>query len=265
MTTVLIKETLAERCRRILKKDGVGGFIKKGIRAFFRLFEPLRLIFYPFAVMQLPQIAKRRMTPEEAIDFAHKGFGGFIRPSQVRWEIMSLANIVATLKPETVLEVGTSKGGTLFIWTRLATPDAHLVSIDMPGGENTWAYPHWKEGFYKHFASKDQRIDLLRGDSQKQEMVDRLGNILHDKQVDFLFIDADHAYEGVKKDFELYSPFVRAGGVIAFHDIAFHAPITNCRVKDLWDEVKVLPKYRYEEFVENPAQGWGGIGVLFVK
>jgi predicted O-methyltransferase YrrM len=42
---------------------------------------------------------------------------------------------------------------------------------------------------------------------------------LKDNKVDFLFIDADHSYEGVKKDFEMYSPLVRKGGIIAFHDI----------------------------------------------
>jgi predicted O-methyltransferase YrrM len=265
MTTVLVKETLIERCRRILKKNGVGGFIKKGFRAILRSLEPLRLLYYPIASMQLSAAVAKRYTPEEAVDFADKGLGGFIRPSQVRWEIINLAKIVDELKPKTVLEVGTSRGGTFFIWARLASPDAHLVSIDLPGGENTWAYPRWKEQFYRRFASKDQRIDLLRGDSQKQEMVDRLKNILQGVQVDFLFIDADHAYEGVKKDYELYSPFVHKGGMIAFHDIALHAPITNCRVKDLWDEVKTNPRYRYQEFVENPEQGAYGIGVLFVK
>jgi len=28
---------------------------------------------------------------------------------------------------------------------------------------------------------------------------------LRDKKVDFLFIDADHSYEGIKNDFEMYS------------------------------------------------------------
>ncbi len=33
-----------------------------------------------------------------------------------------------------------------------------------------------------------------------------------------LFIDADHSYEGVKQDFELWSPLVEPGGLVLFHD-----------------------------------------------
>ena len=36
--------------------------------------------------------------------------------------------------------------------------------------------------------------------------------------VDFLFIDAGHLYEDVRRDYYEYSPFVRSGGIIAFHD-----------------------------------------------
>lgn len=35
---------------------------------------------------------------------------------------------------------------------------------------------------------------------------------------DFLFIDAGHSYDDVKTDYLDYSPMVRKGGVIAFHD-----------------------------------------------
>ena len=34
----------------------------------------------------------------------------------------------------------------------------------------------------------------------------------------FIFIDADHSYEAVKKDFEKWSPKVKIGGCIGFHD-----------------------------------------------
>jgi MMP 1-O-methyltransferase len=33
-----------------------------------------------------------------------------------------------------------------------------------------------------------------------------------------LWIDGDHSYAGVKADVEAWVPFVRPGGVIAFHD-----------------------------------------------
>ncbi len=36
--------------------------------------------------------------------------------------------------------------------------------------------------------------------------------------VGLLWIDGDHSYEGVKTDFESWSPFLAPGGVIAFHD-----------------------------------------------
>lgn len=36
--------------------------------------------------------------------------------------------------------------------------------------------------------------------------------------IDLLFIDGDHRYESVLRDFRLWSPLVKPGGVIAFHD-----------------------------------------------
>lgn len=41
---------------------------------------------------------------------------------------------------------------------------------------------------------------------------------LQDIKIDFLFIDGDHTYEGVKKDFELYSKLLTENGVIVIHD-----------------------------------------------
>ena len=39
------------------------------------------------------------------------------------------------------------------------------------------------------------------------------------KPISFLWIDGAHEYEFVKKDFELWSPFLIDGGIIAFHDV----------------------------------------------
>jgi hypothetical protein len=42
--------------------------------------------------------------------------------------------------------------------------------------------------------------------------------VLQDIKIDVLFIDGDHTYEGVKKDFELYSNLLSENGIIVIHD-----------------------------------------------
>jgi hypothetical protein len=42
--------------------------------------------------------------------------------------------------------------------------------------------------------------------------------VRQDIKIDFLFIDGDHSYEGVKKDFELYSNILSDNGIIIIHD-----------------------------------------------
>lgn len=36
--------------------------------------------------------------------------------------------------------------------------------------------------------------------------------------VDFLFIDGDHSYEGIKGDWEAWSDLIESGGIVALHD-----------------------------------------------
>ena len=42
-----------------------------------------------------------------------------------------------------------------------------------------------------------------------------------DESIDFVFIDADHSYEGVKNDIAAWEPKVKSGGYIIGHDIHF--------------------------------------------
>ena len=39
------------------------------------------------------------------------------------------------------------------------------------------------------------------------------------RAIDVLFIDANHEYEPALRDFDLWAPFVKPGGVVAFHDV----------------------------------------------
>jgi predicted O-methyltransferase YrrM len=181
---------------------------------------------------------------------------------QVPSELRRFAEIVAAMKPRSLMEIGTNKGGTLCILSRLASPDAVIVSLDLPGGDFGGGYKPYHAAIFKHFTRAKQKLHLLRGDSHSLQMELAARGVLGETKLDLLFIDGDHTYEGVKKDFESYSPLVRPGGIVAFHDIVEHVKIPTCQVSRLWNEVKGL--HRHEEIIESRAQGWAGIGVLYL-
>ncbi len=209
-----------------------------------------------------PWQSKHRLTPAEVVELVWETGGGLIRPAQVREEIMQMASLVDALRPARVLEVGTANGGTFFVWCQLAATDALLTSIDLPGGIHGGGYPAWKTPLYRSFARQGQRTVFLRADSHREDTRRTVEGILAGEPVDFLFIDGDHTYDGVRRDFDNYSRLVRPGGMIALHDICPHTGTADCKVDLLWNELK--REYRHHEIIHNPNQGWAGIGVLYV-
>jgi len=184
-----------------------------------------------------------------------------IAVQQVPSEIMAFATMVAELRPKTILEIGTSRGGSLFILCRLSAPDGTIISVDMPGAGYGEAYTPAHARLFELFPSKGQNLSLVKADSHSPATRSRVDMLLAGKKVDLLFIDGDHSYEGVKKDFEMYSPLVADGGVIAFHDIAVHTKFAHCEVDRFWNEIK--PVFRHREIIDDPKQGWAGIGILW--
>jgi predicted O-methyltransferase YrrM len=200
-----------------------------------------------------------------AIPFAYRGKGYFriIEPRQNPIEIESLYKAVCDLQARRILEIGTARGGTLYLWTQAAEDDASLVSVDLPGGEFGGAYPACRVPFYKSFAREGQTMHLLRTDSHKPETLDEVKNLFDDQVIDFAFIDGDHTYKGVKQDFEMYGPLVRPGGLIAFHDILPRPDIPDIQVVRFWQELK--QKYDTFEFIGPESSGRKiGIGIVRV-
>lgn len=62
---------------------------------------------------------------------------------------------------------------------------------------------------------------------------------------DFIFIDGDHSYNGVKKDFENALKVIKPDGIIAFHDSNVHEE--GMGVWQLMDELKKDNRYILEE------------------
>ena len=60
----------------------------------------------------------------------------------------------------------------------------------------------------------------------------------------------------------MYSPLVKKGGIVAFHDVRTHhlGIEERCEVDKFWKEIK--RKHQTTEFIEQEGLAWGGIGVI---
>lgn len=133
----------------------------------------------------------------------------------------------------------------------------------MSGGLFGGGYPKWRIPLYESFASANQKIYLIRANSHSQETLEKVKTILGDKSIDLLFIDGDHRYEGVERDFEMYSPLVKENGILAFHDIVYGPKENIGGVPEFWQEIRSF--YKYKEIVKDKNQNVCGIGLLFMK
>lgn len=189
-----------------------------------------------------------------------------IESSQHIPEFERLLDIYYNLQPSNILEIGSLMGQSLKHWIHYSVKGSTVISIDLPvrsfcgpgdprcviqesAIQNEW--PTWAK-------ANNTKLYLIQSESQQPAAKTQVQNILKEKLLDFIFIDGNHFYEYVKQDFEMYSPLVKKGGVIAFHDIGAREEGT---VDRLWNEIK--QNYKYEEITLHPNKE-KGIGVLYL-
>jgi hypothetical protein len=90
------------------------------------------------------------------------------------------------------------------------------------------------ELFIKNISSLSNIINPIRMDSISAS------KIYKDNTIDFIFIDANHDYDNVKKDIEAWFPKVKIGGVIAGHDYTKYWPGVVKAVNDFFVKKNTL-------------------------
>lgn len=176
---------------------------------------------------------------------------------QEKEEITQLAKFVYELQPKVVVEIGTKFGGTFKIWNEIT--NAKTISIDLVAGIHGGVTRDDVDNRNKSFINLyGSRCNFIEGDSHQDLTYDLLINILKGQKIDFLFIDGDHTYEGVKQDYEMYKELVSDNGYIAFHDIndTQRHRDRNVYVGKLWNEL-IGEKIEF-----NIKADWAGIGVI---
>jgi hypothetical protein len=149
---------------------------------------------------------------------------------------------VRAIKPKVMLEIGCATGGTLHAWTKVC-PEVYGITTP--------------EGVYDN--ADYYGAEVLLEDSHSQKAQDWVTKKLHGRQLDVLFIDGDHSYNGAQADYNDYAPFVKPGGLILFHDVC--NPFEADAVR-MWKEIA---SEGHDIFNPNTNGDKRGIGVIVKK
>jgi GT2 family glycosyltransferase/cephalosporin hydroxylase len=192
--------------------------------------------------------------------------------AQKKYELIMLQEFLKDYKIKTVLEIGTYRGGTAMLWAHFVKPEnGHVYCADLNFEWGTYQDNSYGDSEYKIYRRQsyndseyEKYITEIKGDTHNLDFIKKVYNIVG--KVDFIFIDGDHSYEGVKQDFENYCLCVKDGGYIAFHDIGDgYYPNKDCDVDIFWKEIRdIFPSWEFfdnNEYKFGPAKSMG-IGVI---
>jgi len=257
------------RAREVYREQGVIELIKAGtdylrnrggdtIRTSFYSLRIIDRWCYRHSVDRFESLVEKEESAEDAFKTArqYRGYGNYrsIEPMQSDEPLRELLERVKQTEPETVVEIGTARGGSFYAMVRILESADRFVSVNLG---RSFGYKH-KIPLLKKF-DEEKNLKFIPGDSHSHQTYKNVKEEVGGK-IDFLFIDGDHSYSGVKKDFKTYGDMVGEGGVIAFHDIQHEHPRVG--VDELWTEIK--SEYETEEIDVSPERTTGGIGVVYV-
>jgi predicted O-methyltransferase YrrM len=170
----------------------------------------------------------------------------------------ALYGLTRALKPRTIVEIGSARGRSTCTFAlacadngagRVYAIDPHVQNewTDVGTGGHTLTFLRDRLATYE----LEPYCTVLRTTSQ-EAAVNWSGG-----PIDFLFIDGNHEYLGVRSDFELFQPHLNAGSLVAFHDSSWEheGPWERFRKETWFRDDMGVPRY----LEELQSQGYESI------
>jgi len=166
---------------------------------------------------------------------------GLLVRGQERWLYEQVRSL-----PEgaTIVEIGSYKGrSTVAMGYGCINSSKHIYCIDtFDGNVNDFQGPGRRD-FYAEWESNITKNGLR---SYVTPTIGYSQDVVKNwnKLIDFIFIDGSHIYDDVRKDFDGFFPHLKAGGVLAMHDVGNPG---HPGVLQVWEErgLKLLESVGY--------------------
>lgn len=146
-----------------------------------------------------------------------------------------LWSAVTLVKPKNLVELGTEFGAATIVMLDALPETSTLVTVDIVEMKPNFLY-----------GLEDSRLTKIIGNSL--EVSDQIP-----EKIDFLFIDTEHEFEQVSKEWKLYKSKLTKNAIVVFDDIHFNEGMTR-----FWDSLEE-EKYDISQWHE------AGFGVVFKK
>lgn len=142
-------------------------------------------------------------------------------------KLFELSNQIKNLRP-IICEIGVWKGKSSYVLASgIKKNNGTLYSIDPFNGEGdkasivTYKNAIKKLGtsLFDNFKNTMTKYGLLENIKIFPMQSKEARLIFPEQKIDLLFIDGNHEYSYVKKDYDLWAPLIPSGGTIILHDV----------------------------------------------
>ena len=150
-----------------------------------------------------------------------------------------------------IVEIGAWHGVNTRRLRSVMAPDGIVFAVDpFPAGRFGI---RWEKLIAKTETSRVTRGSVVFLETYSEQAAVAFGG-REDTGIDFLFIDGDHTYDVVSRDWHLWVPFVVEGGMVALHDSRSYpgrdiddmGPARFCR-----EHVSTDERFRFVEAVDS--------------
>lgn len=127
-------------------------------------------------------------------------------------DMIAMQELIWRVKPDLIIETGIAHGGSLIYYASLL----ELIGKGEVLGIDIDIRAHNRAEIEAHPMFK--RITMLQGSAVDEIIVDEVRKVAAGKQMVMVCLDSNHTHEHVRRELDLYAPFVTVGSYLVVFD-----------------------------------------------